>query len=66
MSNTKAFVFTMILIVGIYDLWAVLYGGVDASVSQLITNTIGNYPFQMFLFGMLVDHMMGFSMEKKE
>ncbi len=66
MSNTKAFIFTMFLICGLYDLWAVLYGGIDASISQMITNTIGNYPFQMFLFGMLVDHFMGFSMKKKE
>ncbi len=66
MSKTKAFVFGMILVAGIYDLWAVLYGGVDASISQMVTNTIGNHPFQMFIFGMLVDHFMGFSMKKKE
>lgn len=65
MSNTKTFVFGLLLTAALYDLWAVTFGGVDASISQFVTDTIGNYPFQMFMFGMLVCHFAGFSMKKK-
>jgi hypothetical protein len=44
----------------------VWFGGVDASISQAMTNLVGNHPFLMFVCGMLVDHFFGFVMKKTE
>lgn len=65
MSKTKVFVFGGLLVAALYDLWAVTFGGVDASISQFVTDTIGNYPFQMFMLGVLVCHFAGFTMKKR-
>ena len=61
-STTALVVFALLLAAGLYDLYAVVLGGVDASISQFITDTVGNYPFLMFVCGMLVDHFFGFTM----
>jgi hypothetical protein len=64
-STTALVVFSLLLAAGLYDLWAVVIGGVDASISQFVTDTVGNYPFLMFVCGMLVDHFFGFTMIPK-
>ncbi len=64
-STTALVVFSLLLAAGLYDLWAVVIGGVDLSISQFVTDTVGNYPFLMFLSGMLVDHFFGFTMIPK-
>ena len=61
-STTALVVFGLLLAAGLYDLYAVTFGGVDASISQFITDKVGNYPFLAFLCGMLVDHFFGFTM----
>jgi hypothetical protein len=62
MSTTRVVIFGLLLAAALYDLWAVWTGGVDVSISQVITNTVGNYPFLMFVSGMLVSHFFGFVM----
>ena len=64
-STTALVVFGLLLAAGLYDLYAVTFGGVDASISQFVTNTVGNHPFLMFVSGMLVDHFFGFTMIPK-
>ena len=64
-STTALVVFSLLLAAGLYDLWAVVIGGVDLSISQFVTDTVGNYPFLMFICGMLVDHFFGFTMIPK-
>lgn len=61
-STTALVVFALFLTAGLYDLWAVVVGGVDLSISQFVTDHVGNYPFLMFMCGMLVDHFFGFTM----
>jgi hypothetical protein len=65
-SLTGLVVFGLLLAAGLYDLWAVVTGGVQASISQFVTDTVGNYPFLMFVCGMLTSHFFGFMMVKNE
>lgn len=65
MGTTKAVIFTLLLTAALYDLAAVWFGGVQNSISQQITNTVGNHPFLMFVCGMLTDHFFGFTMRKQ-
>ncbi len=65
-STTALVVYGLILAALGYDLWAVWFGGVEMSISQLVTDTVGNYPFIMFVCGMLTDHFFGFMMIPKK
>ena len=62
MSTTRVVIFGLLLAAALYDLWAVWTGGVDVSISQVVTNTVGNHPFLMFVSGMLTSHFFGFVM----
>ena len=66
MSINRVFIFGAMLAVLCYDLFAVWFGGTDASVSQVITDTVGNNPFVAFVCGVLVCHLFGFAMRPTE
>ena len=66
MNNTRIFIFGSMLIALVYDLYAVWFGGSDASVSQVIADTAGNHPFVSFMCGVLVCHFFGFAMQRSE
>jgi putative Ca2+/H+ antiporter (TMEM165/GDT1 family) len=66
MSNTRVVIFGLFITAALYDLYAVWFGGVDASISQAMTNLVGNHPFLMFVCGMLVSHFFGFVMQREE
>jgi hypothetical protein len=66
MTTTRIVIFGLLLTAALYDLWAVWSGGVDASISQVVTNTVGNHPFLMFMSGMLVSHFFGFVMQRTD
>ena len=62
MNTTRVFIFGSMLVALSYDLFAVWFGGTDASVSQVITDAVGNHPFVSFMCGVLVCHFFGFTM----
>jgi hypothetical protein len=66
MSTTRVVIFGLLLAAALYDLWAVWFGGVGISISQAVTDAVGNHPFLMFMSGMLVSHFFGFVMMRTD
>ena len=58
------FIFGSMLVALAYDLFAVWFGGTESSISQVITDTAGNYPFVSFMCGVLLCHFFGFAMKR--
>ncbi len=54
---TVFFVVAVTVVVVLYDVAAVLMGGVDATVSRVLLTESGRHPWIPFLFGVLCGHL---------
>ena len=59
MTKTGLIVTTGVIILGIYDLVAVTFGGVDASVSRFLLGSAMVAPLIPFVFGFICGHLFG-------
>ena len=58
MSTTRLLMTTLIIVLGIYDLCAVTFGGVDVSISRWL-ESLARYPFILVTFGYILGHVWG-------
>lgn len=58
MSRTRLLITTVIVILGIYDGIAVMFGGVDVSISRLFSS-VSSYPGPVFVLGYIAGHVFG-------
>lgn len=65
MSTTRLIVTTVIITLGIYDLCAVSFGGVDVSISRFF-NGLSPYPGPVFVVGYICGHFWGFMTPLKQ
>ena len=56
-KTTKIFTAIMFIVVAIYDVYAMVIGGTEASISSVIINFSYKMPFFTFLFGVLCGHL---------
>lgn len=60
MKLTPLVVTTLIIILGIYDLWAVAFGGVESSVSRFMQEAGFSRPTVVFVVGYICGHWWGY------
>jgi hypothetical protein len=58
MSTTRLVITTVVIALGIYDLAAIKFGGVDASISRYFQKA-GKYPGPVFVLGYICGHIFG-------
>ena len=60
MTLTALVVTTAVIALGIYDLWAVTFGGVGSSISRLMQRSALRHPFIAFTIGYICGHIFGY------
>lgn len=60
MTKTSMIVTGTIITLGIYDLYAVNFGGVDTSISRFLQNSALDAPLIAFCFGFICGHIFGY------
>lgn len=60
MKLTPLIVTTLVIILGIYDLWAVAFGGVESSVSRFMQEAGFARPTVVFVVGYICGHFWGY------
>ena len=60
MTKTALFTTAIVIIIAVYDLYAVATGGVESSVSRFIQDSGYDAPFLIFAMGYLCGHWFGF------
>ncbi len=60
MTLTRMIITAAIIILGIYDLFAVFWGGVDATISRVMKDAGIQNPFVIFVVGYICGHIFGF------
>lgn len=60
MSKTSLIVTGTIIALGIYDLYAVNFGGIDSSISRFLQNSAFDAPLVAFTFGFICGHCFGY------
>ena len=60
MTRTALVVTTCVIILGIYDLYAVSTGGVASSISRYMQNAGFDAPAIVFTFGFICGHLFGY------
>jgi len=56
---TKVFLVGIMLIILFFDLWLVIFGGVESTISYIIYQWSFSYPLFTFLFGVICGHLFG-------
>ena len=64
MTKTSLIVTGTIIALGIYDLAAVAFGGVDSSISRFMQHVGGECPFVIFTVGYICGHLFGMLKQK--
>lgn len=60
MTLTAKIVTTCVIALGIYDLYAVSTGGVDATISRYLQNSAFDAPLVPFVFGFIAGHLFAY------
>lgn len=60
MTKTATIVTVSVIILGIYDLWILTFGGVDDSISKFMQNTAFKSPVISFTVGFICGHIFGY------
>ena len=60
MTLTKKIITGIVIALGIYDLWAVSFGGMGSTVSHFLQVTGFQAPVVVFVFGYIAGHIWGF------
>lgn len=66
MTRTALVVTTLVITLGLYDLYAVAVGGVELSISRFMQNSAFEAPFVPFTIGFICGHIFGYMPPKKE
>jgi len=54
---TVIFIVAVIAIIIIYDVWALVAGGAEATISSVLLNESKNYPIIPFTLGVVCGHL---------
>ena len=57
MTLTKKIITGIVIALGIYDLWAVSFGGMDSTISHFLQVTGFQAPVVVFVFGYIAGHI---------
>lgn len=60
MTTTALIITSVVITLGIYDLWAVTYGGVNASISRFVQRSAFKSPVFTFTAGFICGHLFGY------
>lgn len=56
MSLTQILILSTLCVLGLYDIFAVIYIGEDATISRFMQNRFFDSPFATFVIGVLFGH----------
>lgn len=56
-KNTSIFIIVILLLIGIWDVYAILNGGKESSVSHVLIEWSYEYPSFTFLIGFAMGHL---------
>ena len=60
MTLTAKIITGIVIALGIYDLWAVIFGGMDSTISHYLQVVGFRAPVIVFAFGYIAGHIWGF------
>ena len=60
MTLTRMIITAAIIILGIYDLFAVFWGGVDSTISRVMQDAGMKSPTVSFVLGYICGHILGY------
>lgn len=66
MSITQIIIFSTLCVLGLYDIFAVIYLGEDATISRFMQDRFFDSPFATFVIGVLFGHFGLLLPRKKE
>lgn len=61
---TKIILISFVIILSMYDIWALIFGGVDATISRIVLSYAKDYPIIPFAFGVVCGHLFWSQKEK--
>ena len=54
---TSIFIISLVVIIAVYDVYAIAKGGVESSISHMMIEWSYKYPMFPFMMGVLVGHL---------